>query len=79
MHNIYLVNDCFVNGISCVEGQIQADTICILVDTPNASEIARLVNLELTKSGIQIDSMDSLVWGKCQNHSMFYQVMILFW
>ena len=56
-----IVNDGFVNSISGEEVQIKADTICIHGDTPNASEIARLVNLELTKSGIQIDSMDSLV------------------
>lgn len=56
-----IVNDGFVNSISGEEVQIKADTICIHGDTPNASEIARLVNLELTKSGIQIHSMDSLV------------------
>ena len=49
-----IVNDGFVNSISGEEVQIKADTICIHGDTPNASEIARLVNLELTKSGIQI-------------------------
>ena len=56
-----IVNDGFVKSVSGEEVQIQADTICIHGDTPNSPEIAKLVNLELTKSGVQIDSMDSLV------------------
>ena len=52
-----IVNDGVVKSISGEEIALQADTICIHGDTPNAPEIARLVNLELKKSGVQIQSM----------------------
>ena len=60
--SIKMINQGSVKTIDGKEIEVEADSICLHSDTPGSVEMAKLLNIELQKNGIETSKIADLVW-----------------
>ena len=56
-----MINQGSVKTIDGKEIEVEADSICLHSDTPGSVEMAKLLNIELQKNGIETSKIADLV------------------